>query len=305
MIENLLLFALSLNKESYLDDVKKQIDNLDFVKDRVVDFIPLNDSYFDIKKVNKDVVDIENNFRSGIVFDNNTGEIYWSKNINEKRSIASLTKIMTTMVFLDTNTNLYNYTQVTKDALSMSDPEAAKIGFINGDSVLVKDLLYAGYIGSKNDAINLLVKSTGMSQEEFVKKMNDKAKELGLKDTTFTNVNGLDVTNISTVKDLSKLVYYAFSNKTIQNLSKIKEYTFKTKSGKVYTVKNTDKLLENNSFNIIAAKTGYLDEALYCLTLLSKKGDRELISVLLGNDSDEQRFYDAEALNLWVFNNWK
>jgi len=305
MIENLILFALSLNKESYLDDVKKQIDNLDLVQNRIVDFIPINDSYFNTIKINKDVIDVENNFRSGIVFDNKTGEIYWSKNINDKRSIASLTKIMTILVFLDTNTNLYDYVTVTKDDLAVEDKEAAKIGFYVGDKVMVKDLLYAGYIGSKNDAINLLVKSTGLSQEEFVKKMNDKAKELGLKDTVFTNVNGLDVTNISTAKDLGKLVYYAFANKTIQNLSQVKEYTFKTKLGKTYKVTNTDKLLNTNNFDIIAAKTGYLDESLYCLALLSKKGNRELISVLLGNDTDEQRFYDAEALNLFIFKNWR
>jgi len=64
-------------------------------------------------------------------------------------------------------------------------------------------------------------------------------------------------------------------------------------------------LLNTNNFDIIAAKTGYLDESLYCLALLSKKGDRELISVLLGNDTDEQRFYDAEALNLFIFKNWR
>lgn len=305
MIENLLLFALSFNKDSYLDDVKKQITNLDLVKNRVVDFIPLNDSYFDTKKVNKDIVDIENKYKAGIIFDNKTGEIYWSKNTKEKRSIASLTKIMTTLVFLDTKTNLYDYVKVTKDAITVEDKEAAKIGFIVGDNVLVKDLLYSGYIGSKNDAINLLIKSTGLSQEEFVKKMNEKAKELGLKNTIFTNVNGLDVTNISTANDLGKLVYYAFSNKTIQNLSQIKEYTFKTKSGKVYTIKNTDKIIDNGNFKVLAAKTGYLDESLYCLTLLSKKDDRELISVLLGNDTDEDRFYDAQALNLWIFKNWK
>lgn len=305
MIENLFLFALSFNKENYLGDIKEQINNLDLVKNRVVDFIPLNDSYFDVKKINKDVIDIENNFKAGIVFDNNTGEIYWSKNVNEKRSIASLTKIMTMLVFLETNTNLYNYIKITPDALVMNDEEAARIGLVVGDNILVKDLLYSGYIGSKNDAINLLVKSTGISEEDFVKRMNDKAKELGLDNTVFTNINGLDSGNISTAKDLGKLSYYAFSNKTIKNLSQIKEYTFKTKSGRIYKIKNTNKLLDSNNLNILAAKTGYLDESLYCLTLLSKKGERELISVLLGNNTDEERFYDAQALNLWVYKNWK
>ena len=305
MIENLLLFAFSLNQNKNLDIVKSQVEKLNIEKNRVVDFIPLNDSYLNTKKINKDAVDINNNFKSGVIFDYDTGEIYWQKNIDERRSIASLTKIMTVLVFLDLDINIYNYTEVINDVLVNNDAEAARIGFRVGDNILIKDLLYSGYIGSKNDAINLLVKSTGLSMDEFVKKMNEKAKELKLDNTVFKNVNGLDNQNISTARDLSKLVYYAFSNNTIKTLSQIKEYTFQTKSGKIYTVKNTNKLLDNKNFSILAGKTGYLDEALYCYTLLSKKDNRKLVSILLGNDTDDNRFNDAEALNLWVYKNWK
>ena len=87
-----------------------------------------------------------------------------------KKINSFITKIMTVLVFLDLNINTYNYTEVTKDILVNNDAEAARIGFRVGDNVLIKDLLYSGYIGSKNDAINLLVKSTGLSMDEFVKK---------------------------------------------------------------------------------------------------------------------------------------
>ena len=305
MIENLLFFALSLNTEKNLNTAKNDITSINIEKNRIVDFINYDDSYFNIKKINKESVGVQNKFKSGIIYNYNNGKIYWKKNENEKRSIASLTKIMTTLVFLDFDIDLNNYVEIEKEDIKIDVEDAAIAGFKNGDKILVRDLLYSGYIGSKNDAINLLVKSTGLSIDKFVEKMNEKAKKLNMNDTVFTNINGLDAGNISTAHDLAKLVYIAFSNSTIQKLSKTKNYTFKTFFGNSYNIKNTDKLLSTNNFNVIAAKTGYLDEALYCFTLLSTKDNKKIVSILLGNDTEEERFSDAEKLNAWVYKNWK
>ena len=305
MLENILFFALSLNKDANLNTIKNNVKDLDFTRNRIVEFMDPSDSYFNTKKINKDSLDVENNFKSGMIFDYNTGEIYWKKNIEEKRSIASLTKMMTVLTFLDLNVDLYKYVKVTSDIAVMDVKDSAAIGFTPGEEILIKDVLYSGYIGSKNDAINLLVKSTDLSYSDFVIKMNEKAKSLDLKNTVFTNVNGLDDGNVSTAEDLSKLAYYAFSNKVIDKLSQTEEYTFKSRSGKIYKVKNTNKLLGNGSFTIIAGKTGYLDSALYCLTLFTSKDQKKLISILLGNDTEIGRFSDAEALNSWVYRTWK
>lgn len=305
MIENFLVFAFSLNAQKNIDIAKNDILNINIEKNRVVDFITQDNSYFKIQKINKESIGVQNKFKSGIIYDYNNGKIYWKKNENEKRSIASLTKIMTTLVFLDLNVDLNKYIVIEKEDIKMDVKDAAIAGFLTDDKILVRDLLYSGYIGSKNDAINLLVKSTGLTIKEFVQKMNEKAKNLEMNDSTFTNINGLDPGNISTAHDLAKLAYIAFSNSTIQKLSKTKDYTFKTFFGNVYSIKNTDKLLSNNNFNVIAAKTGYLDEALYCFTLLSNKDNRKLVSVLLGNETEEERFSNAEELTTWVYKNWK
>ncbi len=261
--------------------------------------------YFSSTKINRDSLGMETSVKSGIMFNYDTGEILWSKNEDEVRSIASLTKIMTMMVFLDGDYNLNKYIEIKQEDLELEMTQAAALGLRVGDEILVNDLLKAALIGSKNDAVNVLVRYTGMTEDEFIRKMNEKAKFLGLKNTRFDNVNGLSEQNKSTAKELSKLYYYAFFNNTIRKISTMDSYTFKSKSGKSYTVKSTDKLLNNGIFTVLGGKTGYIDDAGYCFASLTQSGGRKIIGVFLGSESDDARFFDAKVLNWWAYKNFK
>jgi len=205
------------------------------------------------------------------------------------------------LVVFDINPNLYGEIVIKSGDLDTG----SSLYFQVGDKVSVYDLFYGGYVGSKNDAINALVRSTGFSKEEFVEKMNEKAKELGLKNTVFTNVNGLDSNNKSTVSDLSLLLKTAYQNEHINRAATTYKYVFTGSSGKTYTSRNTDKLLGNQFFDILSGKTGYISESGHCLTIIAEKNGRKFISVILGSDSEENRFQDTKSVLWWVMNNWR
>ncbi|MEZ7821180.1 MAG: serine hydrolase [Patescibacteria group bacterium] len=309
MLENLILSGAFLLNNNIVDNfIGKNInDNSYFHNKNIIEFkqgdINKKD-YFSSTKINKNSLGMSVSLKSGIMFDYDTGEIIWAKNENEKRTIASLTKIMTILVFLENDYDTSKYLKIEKSDIDLENGAAA-LGLRVGDEIKVNDLLIASLVGSKNDAINALVRSTGLTDDEYVKKMNEKAKFFDLKNTYFDNINGLSNYNKSTAKDLSKLFYYAFLNKDIKKISTIKKYTFISKSGNVYNVKSTDRLLDSGLFDVLAGKTGYLDDAQYCLSVLTKNGNKKILGVFLGSDSDSQRFYDAKVLNWWAYENFK
>lgn len=305
MFFNLFLFVFNLINTNisgvFLDDF---VSSIDFVKKDVVYYEKENimdEDYYDIFRINRESVGVSVSAQSGIVIDYETGKVLWKKNIDEVRSIASITKIMTALVFFDINPYLTGDIVVKYSDLDIGSSLYLQVG----DKVSIYDLFYAGYIGSKNDAINTLVRSTGLSREEFVEKMNEKAEELGLLNTIFTNINGLDSDNKSNVSDLSLLIKTAYQNKHINSASTMYKYSFSGSAGKVYTSRNTDKLIGNQFFDVLSGKTGYISESGHCLTIIAEKNNRKFISVILGSDSEENRFQDTKSVLWWVINNWR
>lgn len=310
MIENLILSGIFLLNDNIVDSkIQDIIDgNSYFHNKNIIEFKQYDQNkkdYFSSTKINKDSLGMSIGAKSGIMFDYDTGEILWSKNEEEKRSIASLTKIMTVFVFLENDFNRDGYIKINKDDIDLEMIDAASLGLKVGDEVKVEDLLISSIVGSKNDSINALVRSTGLTNDEYVQKMNEKAKFLGLKNTNFDNINGLSSYNKSTAKDLAKLFYYAFSNKDIKKISTMTKYTFTSKLGNIYNVKSTDKLIGTSLFNVLAGKTGYLDSSGYCFSVLTSKNNKRILGIFLGSDSDSQRFYDAKVMNWWAYENFK
>lgn len=310
MIENLILSGMFLLNDNIVDSTIKNIvdDNVYFHNKNIIEFKQYDQNkkdYFSSTKINKDTIGMSISAKSGIMFDYDTGEILWSKNEEEIRSIASLTKIMTVFVFLENDFNRDDYIKINKDDVDLDMIDAASLGLKIGDEIKIENLLISSIIGSKNDSINALVRSTGLTNDEYINKMNEKAKFLGLKNTKFDNINGLSSYNKSTAKDLAKLFYYAFANKEIKKISTMTSYTFTSKLGNVYNVKTTDKLIGTNLFNILAGKTGYLDSAGYCFSVLTSKNNRRILGIFLGSDSDLGRFHDAKIMNWWAYKNYK
>ncbi|MFA5991339.1 MAG: serine hydrolase [Candidatus Doudnabacteria bacterium] len=231
-----------------------------------------------------------------VVVNTETGEVLVAKNENDLRVPASLTKLVTALVVLDTKPKLSKAVAITaadQTAGSCSSGGAC-IKAKAGVKFTVDGLFHAALIPSANNAANALARSTGLSSEKFVSLMNEKVKALGAINTKFNEPTGMDSGNVTTAADYAKIVTAAFNNKYLKNISSKEKYTLRSSNNFRYTqvIKNTDKLLADEDINIIGAKTGYLDESQYNFAAMaSYKNGPKLAIVVLG----EAHLYSAFA----------
>ena len=210
-----------------------------------------------------------------------SGRILYSNNIHEQKLIASITKIMTCVVAIE-NSNIEEVVTVPEEVLQMYGTNT----YIEASEKLkIKDLLYGLMLRSGNDAALALSIVVAGSEENFVKLMNQKKEELGMKDTIFNNPHGLDedTKNYSTAHDMAILSKYAYKNNIYKEIIKTKKYSFKS-SNKSYIWYNRMKLLTNYKY-CIGGKNGYTPKAGKTLVSLANKNDMTLTIVSL-NDTD-------------------
>ncbi|MCB9802736.1 D-alanyl-D-alanine carboxypeptidase [Candidatus Nomurabacteria bacterium] len=237
---------------------------------------------------------------SAAILDLASGAILWQKNAEEVRSLASITKLMTTLVFLEHNPGWNkSVTMQISDEVGGAAPN-----ILRGETVTVKDLFYAGLIASDNNAINALVRSTGIAKNDFIKLMNQKAESLGLKNTHFEDLTGLTDQNHSTALEILQLAKIALENKDIQAATEKRIYNFNDFSGRAHKIFSTNKLLDSY-LDIIAGKTGFINSAGYCLVSEARSKDgHKIIGVVLGSKTHEDRFQDLKILLAWTLNNF-
>ncbi len=241
--------------------------------------------------------------KSAIVVDRKSQKVLFEKNSNEQVSMASLTKLMTAIVFLDNfDKKLSAKFLVPVEATLL---EGADIDLLHGEEITYKDLLWGALIGSGNDAAESLAISLG--KKDFINKMNEKAREIGLDGTHFSGVTGLDAKDhYSNAGDLVKLLDYAISNKTIKEAVQVKEFdAHALNADHIHHIVNTNRLLRFDYPKIKGGKTGYTENAGFCLASWSedKKGN-EIIVVVLGSDLNGNQFQDTKALIDWTYNNY-
>jgi D-alanyl-D-alanine carboxypeptidase len=232
---------------------------------------------------------------SYMVIDSTTGNVLMQKDIQKVWTPASLTKLITALVVLDKNPRLQGNVTIKK----IDEVGGARIVTKPGVSYKVKDLFFAMLVASANNATNALARSTGLSSEEFVGKMNEKAKVLGALSTTFIEPTGISEKNLSTVEDYAKIARSAFANQSILLAAKTAEYSFRSTNNKRYLhkIKNTNKLLKDAEMEIIAGKTGYLDESKYNFTALVKdQFNQSAIIVLFGAKDSSAQFRETKQL---------
>lgn len=240
--------------------------------------------------------------QSAMVIDKNTGLILWQKNPAYKRPLASITKLLTALVFLDHNPGWDKPVTITAGDYR----QGGRTYIYAGEKISLTDLFNIALVASANSATVALARATGLTEEGFVSAMNAKTRELGMKDSVFVEPTGLDPQNMATAADIIKLAQAAFGRPEIQQATTAAEYHLKVlNNSRTYIFKNTDKLLASY-LNIQAGKTGYLDEAGYCLVseVLNHKGHGVLISVL-GSATDADRFQDLKVLAQWAFDNYR
>ncbi|XOU94995.1 MAG: RlpA-like double-psi beta-barrel domain-containing protein [Candidatus Kerfeldbacteria bacterium] len=236
---------------------------------------------------------------AAIAIDEKTNKILYSKNYDTVLPIASLTKLMTASVFLDTGTSFDKVVTY----LAEDDAVGSRLRINNGETLTVKDLFYTTLVGSANNAANALARSTGLSTEEFVQKMNDKAQAWGLTHTKFAGVSGLNTNNVSTVYEIALMAKYILNDFRMLQGTTTTVYSFRTiNTDEAHTIKSSAKGVTNGTIDsslfITGMKTGYLDEAGYCFMLKASRGSGEgnVISVILGANDSNMRYNETNDL---------
>ncbi|MFH0987750.1 MAG: serine hydrolase [Parcubacteria group bacterium] len=217
--------------------------------------------------------------RSAIVIDKQTGETVFAQNENEARSLASLTKLMSVLVFLDNNPGWSKVVTLRKTDFVGGACLYARVG----DKIKVKDAFYGALVGSKNNLIEALVRSTGLSQADFVALMNERALEWGLENTKFVEPTGLDERNVSTAREMAVIAQKAFGNMDVLKATTTKSYRLTLVNRKAsFVVDNTNNKILNRDLCVTGTKTGWTSEAGYNLVTQAKTGEHELIALVMG-----------------------
>ncbi len=228
--------------------------------------------------------------RNAILIDPATGEILYQKNSELSVPIASLTKLMTAMVFLEQRTRLDRQVDVTPSEIT----GGGHTQLLKGDQVALGDLLHMSLMCSDNVATRVLARESGLSGEEFVARMNRKAVELGLTGSRFVEFTGLDERNVSSASDIARLLHAAAHEPLIQEITTTKSYEFSTER-RAHAIHNTNRLLYGR-YDVLGGKTGFILEAGYCFATWIRSQGRDLIAVVLGAPTNATRFADAVRL---------
>lgn len=221
--------------------------------------------------------------KAAVVLNGDTGEILFSRNANERLPMASTTKIMTSLLLCE-NADLSETIVTTKEMVTV---EGSSMGLQIGDTVSYHDLLYGMMLASGNDAANTTAIALSGSVNEFVKLMNNKAQEMGLKDTHFETPSGLDGNeHYTTAYELALIAKYALQNEDFARAASAKSATL-CYGNPPYkrTLTNHNKLLKAYD-DVIGVKTGFTKKSGRCLVSASKKDGKFVIAVTLNDPND-------------------
>jgi len=241
---------------------------------------------------------------AAIVLDADSGQVLWEKNPTQVLPIASLTKMVAVKTFLDTKPDLdkivtYNNQDEQEIKKYCTPSEAAMVKLQDGDQVKLRDLVYSALIGSANNAVESLVRLSGLSRNEFINKMNANAKKWGATSTKFVEPTGLSPDNVSTAKDYAEILKNISKDATIKKISTTASYQFSTINTKQkHTIQNTNKLLRDGDFSLETSKTGYLTEAGHCLAMTAQQQNtkQHFIIVTLGSPTWPKTYEVASRL---------
>ncbi len=239
----------------------------------------------------------ETSATSAILMDIDSNRILYSKNIHETRSIASISKIMTAIIAIESN----KLDDIVTIGNEIDSAYGSAIYIKKQEQIKLIDLIYGLMLRSGNDAANAIAKYVGNDEDNFVKLMNEKAKQLGMKNSTFNNPSGLDEKNgnISTAYDMAILTSYAMKNEIYKKIVSTKKHIVKTNEN-TYIWYNKNKLLTTYKYTT-GGKTGYTKIAKRTLVTTASKNKLNLVAVTLNDGND---FTDHKNLYEEAFNNY-
>lgn len=244
--------------------------------------------------------------KSALLMDANTNTIIFEKNMHDKLPIASMTKMMSLSVVFDAiNSGKIKENDKITISKHAADTEGSSAFLDENASYTVTDLLKSVIIASANDSMVALAEAVAGTEEHFVDLMNKKAKELGLKDTHFSNVTGLPVAeHYSSAYDCAIIYKTIMDNSIYTKYSNIWIDELTHPSTRKTELVNTNRLVKTYK-GCDSGKTGYTSEAKYCLTCSAKKGDMRLIAVVIGEPESKTRFSEVTEMFNYGFANFE
>ncbi|MBC8632395.1 D-alanyl-D-alanine carboxypeptidase [[Eubacterium] tenue] len=245
--------------------------------------------------------------KTAILMDVGSGQILFEKNPHEKLPPASVTKVMTMLIIVEAldsgKIKLDDEVQISERASEMG---GSQIFLEPGETQKVDDLLKGIAVASANDACVAIAEYVGGSEEEFVTMMNNKAKQLGMKDTNFSNTNGLPIENhYTSAHDIAIMSRELLKHdKITKYLTTWMDQIVVGKKKTTIGLANTNKMIKHYQ-GATGVKTGFTQEAKYCLSASAKRGETHLVAVTLGAPTTQERFKDSSSLLSYGFANYE
>ncbi len=247
--------------------------------------------------------ELAQNARSAILVDVDTGTIIFEKNSNEKVAVASLTKMMSQLLILENvESGKLKWDEIVKVSSNAAGYGGTQIYLQPGEEMSVRDLMKGISMASANDATVALAERIAGSEDNFVKMMMEHAKKLGLKNTNFVNPTGLDEDNhYSTAYDLSLIARELMKHEQIFEFSSLYEDYLRVDTPNKFWLVNTNKLVRFYE-GADGLKTGFTDNAKYCMAVTAKRGNMRLLAIILGEDVSKVRNQETVSLLDYGFN---
>jgi serine-type D-Ala-D-Ala endopeptidase (penicillin-binding protein 7) len=234
---------------------------------------------------------------AAIIYNPETNQVLWEENSQTQRSIASITKMMTAVVFMEMNPDLTQPVTVARSDVFGASTTKLRVN----DHVTTDDLMHLLLIASDNAAARALARISPFGSEGFVTRMNEKAAELGLQTTHYADPSGLLSDNVSSAYDMARLIAHVSSDDRIASIMRTPEYTIFNGRRDV-TFRSTNHLLGRADVDVLAGKTGFITAAGYCLATLLRlpSTNQQVAVVVLGARSNASRFMETQNLFTWL-----
>lgn len=250
---------------------------------------------FRVDEFGREVPDVR--AEAAIIYNPTTGEVLWESHAQDQRSMASITKVMTALVFLESGAPMSTPVTVQRSDVSRASTTYLRTGF----KLTADDLLNLLLVGSDNAAARALARISPYGAEGFITKMNEKAVELGLVNTRYADPSGLLAENVSSAYDLARLIAHAAADERVGGIMRKQTYT--THAGRqTITARSTNQIVRSGDIEVVGGKTGFISRSGYCLATLLRlpSTGQQVAVVVLGAKSNASRFWETRHLFNWM-----
>jgi D-alanyl-D-alanine endopeptidase (penicillin-binding protein 7) len=250
---------------------------------------------FTVDEFGREIPDVR--AEAAVIYDPESGEVLWENHSKDQRSIASITKVMTALVYLESGAPLDQMVTVQRSDVSRASTTYLRTGF----KLTAEDLLNLLLVGSDNAAARALARVSPMGYDGFIQSMNIRAQSLGLDSTTYADPSGLLAENVSSAYDQARLIAYAAGDERVGAIMRKTSYT--TSVGKrMITANSTNQIVRSGDIDVVGGKTGFISRSGYCLATLLRlpQSGKQVAFVVLGAKSNASRFWETRHLFNWM-----